>query len=110
MTGKGRGTGRRAVSSTDVLPCIAIPASHFVMPGLVPGIHVPPPPRPFPARTAMPQDVDARNKSGHDGGGERGEEGNNDGHGDEIAHGTDSEVREPVSGRNRKGEKTSWNP
>ncbi len=37
------------------------------MPGLVPGIHVPPPPRPRPARTAMPQDVDARNKSGHDG-------------------------------------------
>ncbi len=37
------------------------------MPGLVPGIHVPPPLRPRPARTAMPQDVDARNKSGHDG-------------------------------------------
>ncbi len=36
---------------------------------LVPGIHVPPPPRPCPVRTAMPQDVDARNKSGHDGGG-----------------------------------------
>ena len=45
---------------------------HFVMPGLVPGIHVPPPPRPRPARTAMPQDVDARNKSGHDGGRKRG--------------------------------------
>ena len=39
----------------------------LVMPGLVPGIHVPPPPRPCPARTAMPQHVDARNKSGHDG-------------------------------------------
>ena len=37
------------------------------MPGLVPGIHVAPPPRLCPARTAMPQDVDARNKSGHDG-------------------------------------------
>ena len=37
-----------------------------VMPGLVPGIHVPPPFRPLPARTAMSQDVDARNKSGHD--------------------------------------------
>ncbi len=41
------------------------------MPGLVPGIHVPPPPRPRPARSTMPQDVDARNKSGHDGWGER---------------------------------------
>ncbi len=44
----------------------AAPLSPTVMPGLVPGIHVPPPPRPLPARTAMPQDVDARNKSGHD--------------------------------------------
>ena len=33
----------------------------------VPGIHVPPPARPLPAHTAMPQDVDARNKPGHDG-------------------------------------------
>ncbi len=41
---------------------------HVVMAGLVPAIHVPPPPRPLPACTAMPQDVDARNKSGHDGG------------------------------------------
>ena len=40
-----------------------------VMPGLVPGIHVGPPPRPLPARTAMPRDVDGRNKSGHDDGG-----------------------------------------
>ena len=32
-----------------------------VMPGLVPGIHVPPPARPRPAHTAMPQDVDGRN-------------------------------------------------
>ena len=39
---------------------------HHVMPGLVPGIHVPPAARPLPARTATPQDVDARNKSGHD--------------------------------------------
>ena len=37
-----------------------------VMPGLVPGIHAHPPARPRTARTAMPQDVDARNKSGHD--------------------------------------------
>ena len=37
-----------------------------VMPGLVPGIHVPPPARPLPAHTAMVQDVDGRNKSGHD--------------------------------------------
>ena len=37
-----------------------------VMPGLVPGIHAYPPVRPLPACTAMPQDVDARNKSGHD--------------------------------------------
>ena len=34
--------------------------------GTSPGIHVPPSPRPRPVRTAMPQDVDARNKSGHD--------------------------------------------
>ena len=34
--------------------------------GLVPGIHAGPPPRPFPPRAATPQDVDARNKSGHD--------------------------------------------
>ncbi len=27
----------------------------------------PPPPHPLPARTAIPQEVDARNKSGHDG-------------------------------------------
>ena len=39
---------------------------HVVMPGLVPGIPVVPPPRPLRARTATPQDVDARNKSGHD--------------------------------------------
>ena len=39
----------------------------FVMPGLVPGIHVHPPAHPLPAHAAMPQDVDARNKSGHDG-------------------------------------------
>ena len=44
--------------------CPAFP--RHVMPGLVPGIHAPLPPRPLPARTAMPQDVDARNKSGHD--------------------------------------------
>jgi len=37
-----------------------------VMPGLVPGIHVLRPVRPFPAHTAMPQDVDTRNKSGYD--------------------------------------------
>ena len=42
-----------------------------VMPGLVPGIHVPPPARPRPAHTAMPQDVDGRNPgldpgAGHD--------------------------------------------
>ena len=47
----------------------AAPAPPVVMPGLVPGIHVGPPPRPLPARTAMPRDVDGRNKSGHDGGG-----------------------------------------
>ena len=47
------------------VPSVA-PLSPTVMPGLVPGIHVPPLPRPSPARTAMPQDVDARNKSGHD--------------------------------------------
>ncbi len=41
-------------------------APFVVMPGLVPGIHVPPPLGPRPARTAMPQDVDTRNKSGHD--------------------------------------------
>ena len=34
--------------------------------GLVPGIHVPPSARPLRAHTAMPQDVDARNKSRHD--------------------------------------------
>ena len=43
-----------------------------VLPGLVPAIHVGPPPRTLPARTAMPQDVDGRNKSGHDGGGDDG--------------------------------------
>ena len=42
------------------------PFPKSVMPGLVPGIYVPPPPRPLPARTVMPQDVDARNESGHD--------------------------------------------
>ena len=42
-------------------------ALFVVMPGLVPGIHVPLPVRPLPAHTAMPQDVDTRNKSGHDG-------------------------------------------
>ena len=40
--------------------------------GLVPGIHVGPPPRSLPARTAMPRDVDGRNKSGHDGWGDDG--------------------------------------
>ena len=35
--------------------------------GLVPGIHVHPPAHPLPAHAAMPQHVDARNKSGHDG-------------------------------------------
>ena len=48
----GRG---KAFSGTPSLP--------VVMPGVVPGIHSPPLPRPLPARTAMPQDVDARNKS-----------------------------------------------
>ena len=48
------------------------PLPPAVMPGLVPGIHVPPPPRPRPARTAMPHGVDARNKSGHDAVGEGG--------------------------------------
>ena len=41
----------------------------IVMPGLVPGIHVGPPPGSLPARTAMRQDVDGRNESGHDAGG-----------------------------------------
>ena len=49
--------GARAISPAN---------TPYVMPGLVPGIHVPPPARPLPAHTAMPQDVDARNKSGHD--------------------------------------------
>ena len=48
------------------------PLPPAVMPGLVPGIHTPPPPRPRPARTAMPHGVDARNKSGHDAVGEGG--------------------------------------
>ena len=34
--------------------------------GGVPGTHVPPPTRPLPAHTAMPQDVDGRDKPGHD--------------------------------------------
>ena len=46
------------------LDAVPLPGVHPI--GLVPGIHVPPPPRPLPARTTMPQDVDARNKSGHD--------------------------------------------
>ena len=49
--------------------CADVDFSLSVMPGLVPGIHVPPPHRPLTAHAAMPQDVDARNKSGHDGGG-----------------------------------------
>ena len=64
-----RGLGTR-ISARRRLP-IAVPSvaplSPAVMPGLVPGIHAPPPPRPCPARTATPQDVDARNESGHDG-------------------------------------------
>ena len=69
--GPGNGKGRRHSPALLSLP--------VVMPGLVPGIHVPPPPRPHPARTAMPQDVDVRNKSGHDGGGNQGETGDGDG-------------------------------
>ena len=60
MGGDNVGRGERSPA------LLTLPA---VMPGLVPGIHVPPPPRPLLARTAMPQGVDARNKSGHDGGG-----------------------------------------
>ncbi len=47
----------------------AKPFPQFVMPGLVPGIHVGLPPRSRPVRTAMRRDVDGRNESGHDGGG-----------------------------------------
>ena len=53
--GRGRCRAGRASSGHPLPPA--------VMPGLVPGIHVPPPPRPRPARTAMPHGVDARNKS-----------------------------------------------
>ena len=61
----GDNVGRGGPSSA----LLTLPA---VMPGLVPGIHVPPPRRPRPARTAMPHGVDARNKSGHDAVGEGG--------------------------------------
>ena len=42
--------------------------------GGVPGTHVPPPARPLPAHTAMPQDVDGRDKPGHDDVGSREQE------------------------------------
>ena len=59
-----RGRGRLARRALFAFPAVASVSPPFVvMPGLVPGIHVPPPPRPFPAHTATPQDVDARNKS-----------------------------------------------
>ena len=51
------------LSGLDFLPA---PTSHIVVPGLVPGIHVPPQAHPLPAHTATPQYVDARNQSGHD--------------------------------------------
>ncbi len=58
---------RRNFSFRPFLVVSGFPSAPFVvMPGLVPGIHVRPPARPLPACTAMPQDVDARNKSGHD--------------------------------------------
>ena len=44
----GRGQGPAVSASSGTLP-------FAVMPGLVPGIHVPPPPRPLPARTPIPQ-------------------------------------------------------
>ena len=62
------GTGSEPGGGTVAAPWNSA-APLTVMPGLVPGIHVGPPPRPLPARTAMPRDVDGRNKSGHDGGG-----------------------------------------
>ena len=81
--GRGRGRVGRSVRTAMLVPSIersrtVARPSHsaprpppIVMPGLVPGIHVEPPPRSLRARTAMPQDVDGRNKSGHDGGGRR---------------------------------------
>ncbi len=58
----GLGQGRAVSASSGTPPPLV------VMPGLVPGIHAFPPVRPLPVRTATPQDVDTRNKSGHDGG------------------------------------------
>ena len=56
-----------SLGSTEVPPYIAIPASHFVMPGLVPGIHVLRHRGAGRERARRRRDVDGRNKSGHDG-------------------------------------------
>ena len=45
---------------------VAADTLYIVVPGLVPGTHVHPQARPLPAHTAMPQDVDGRDKPGHD--------------------------------------------
>jgi len=58
-----RSAGNPLVPMRSIQPAKSKPDTS----GLVPGIHAPPPLRPRPARTAMPQDVDTRNKSGHDG-------------------------------------------
>ena len=64
--------GAGSVPGATLSPPLEFRRTPIVMPGLVPGIHVGPPPRPLPARTATPRDVDGRNKSGHDVGGDVG--------------------------------------
>ena len=57
------------LSGSDFLPVSDRPHRHGrprIKSGGLPAIHVPPPAHPLRAHTAMPQDVDARNKSGHD--------------------------------------------
>ena len=61
----GFGADAMALSVTRAQPLGAAQLS-LAMPGLVPGTHVPPPARPVPAHTAMPQDVGGRDKPGHD--------------------------------------------